>query len=74
MKHTKRSLLSLTIVLLSLILLSGCLPSLPPAAQTALEVIFGERPIVYADRARVAGFEEFWCVIIDSTDFYTLNG
>jgi hypothetical protein len=72
MNSTSRSLLSIAILALLLTSLSGCTASPPFAAQTALKVIFGERPIVYANSVTVTGFEEFWCVIIDSTDFYEL--
>jgi hypothetical protein len=62
----------ITAVLL-MVLLSSCTPILPKSAQKALGVIFGERPIVYAQQVDVKGFDEFWCVVLESESFVELG-
>jgi hypothetical protein len=64
---------TLIIAVLITTVLSGCRPSLPESAQTALRVIFAEHSIIYTQPANVAGFDEFWCVVVDSESFVELG-
>ncbi|CAG0936878.1 hypothetical protein TFLX_05774 [Thermoflexales bacterium] len=64
---------TLIAAVLLMVLLSSCTPIPPKSAQTALGVIFGERPIVYAQQVDVKGFDEFWCVVLESESFVELG-
>jgi hypothetical protein len=50
--HVKSVLLLTLMVALLIASLSGCSAQPPPAAQTALKVILGEYPIIYAESIR----------------------
>jgi hypothetical protein len=73
MMHGDGEMKLLIAAILVMVLLSGCTPVPPEPAQTALGVIFGEHPVIYAHQADVKGFDEFWCVVIESESFVELG-
>jgi hypothetical protein len=64
---------TLITAVLIIALLSSCTPFPPKSAQTALGVIFGERPIIYAHQVDIKGFDKFWCVVIENESFVELG-
>jgi hypothetical protein len=54
---------TLVAAVLLVVLISSCTPIPPKSAQTALGVIFGERPIVYAQQVdvKVSTISGAWC-------------
>jgi len=67
-------IIALRLVLATLLIfsISGCSSQPPEEARTALKIILGEYPIVYARKVEVRGFAEFWCVIVGGPKTYTL--